>query len=219
MNGRRADVDSEMLLGTCGNSTSSVGGQEGLCKAHSGLSGTPQTNANTGWRAPLGHPRETRTPTRPRRGASRLTIELVMLRLKAPCPWASSSRSLRARWERLSRGRRPVASIRLASSGSPCVEATALPSTFPPRSCRGQSEEGDWWGLEDCSGTGHPAHPRTSQRGSCGVNQRFNKHMGSSDCSRTGNGCICYRFPFKTLSDLPISKTRCQYFWPGDGPY
>jgi len=47
MAGRRAEVDSTMLSGTCGNSRSSVGGRESWCKAHAGLSCTPRTDAST----------------------------------------------------------------------------------------------------------------------------------------------------------------------------
>lgn len=47
MSGRRADVDSEMLSGTCRNGTSGVSDQEGLCKAPAGLGWTPPTNTST----------------------------------------------------------------------------------------------------------------------------------------------------------------------------
>lgn len=47
MSGRRADVDSEMLSGTCRNGTGGVSDQEGLCKAHAGLGWTPPTNTST----------------------------------------------------------------------------------------------------------------------------------------------------------------------------
>lgn len=50
MNGKRADMVSELLWGTCGNSTGDISAWEGLCKAHSGLSWTPQTQAGKGGR-------------------------------------------------------------------------------------------------------------------------------------------------------------------------
>lgn len=61
MNGRREDADSEMLLGTCGNSTSSVSGLDGLCKALTGLGQTPRTNTSVRW-SNLGSPKSGQDP-------------------------------------------------------------------------------------------------------------------------------------------------------------
>lgn len=48
MNWKRADVVRELLWGTCGNSTGDIAAREGLCKTHTGLSWTPQTQAGKG---------------------------------------------------------------------------------------------------------------------------------------------------------------------------
>lgn len=148
--GRRADVDSERLSGTCGQSASGVGGRGGLCQAHAGLGWTPPPKPRRQRPAPGGHPR-----AGPGEGRSPPTIELVMLRLKAPCPWTGSSRAPRARWGRRSCGGRPGASSRLAASGGPCVGATVPPCASPAKSCGGQSRGRRWAGLRGTA----PAQP------------------------------------------------------------
>lgn len=164
------------------------------------------TNTSRQCWVPLGHPRATRTLTWPCRG-DLLSIKLVMLMLRAPCPWTCSSRALRVSSERLSRGRRPVANCRLAVSGSPCTGVIVPPLAFSERSYRGQSREGHWWGSEDCPG--HPACPWTLWRGSHEVCQLLNDHRAAPGCPGTGKGCICYPFSIETLPHILIGKTHC----------